>query len=83
MDRFFPIGTPGEPWGEEERREWFEARSVQRSYRDEVLAKVETLDSSFERFQYGSLPLDPDRYPLLAVKSLSENPKAPLSLIHI
>lgn len=81
MDRFYPIGTPGEPWGDAENQAWFEARSIERSYRDEVLAKLEALDDSFERVQYGSLPLDPNRYPLLAVKVVSDRANAPWALI--
>ena len=81
MERFFPIGTPGEPWNDAEKRAWFEARSIERSYREEVLAKVEALDDSFEVIQYGSLPLDQKRYPLMAVKIPATRANAPWVLI--
>ena len=81
MDRFFPIGTPGEPWGDTERQAWFDARTVERSYRDEVLSKLEALDDSFAQRQYGALPLDPERYPLVAVTTVSDQPNAPWALI--
>ena len=32
----FPIGTPGQPWGDAERAAWLDSRTVKRSYRDEV-----------------------------------------------
>ncbi len=81
MERFYPIGTPGEPWGDAEKQQWFEAQAVQRSYRDEVRAKLDLLDDTFEVFQYGALPIDPVRYPLMAVKVLSERAGAPWALI--
>ncbi len=81
MERFFPIGTPGEPWTDSEERAWFESRSIERSYQEEVLAKLEDLDDSFEVFQYGSLPLNPKRYPLMAVKITAAGAGAPWVLI--
>lgn len=81
MDHFYWIGTPGEPWGEAEKQLWFESQPVQRSYRDEVLAKLEMLDNTFEVFQYGSLPIDQQRYPLMAVKIASDQAGAPWALI--
>ncbi len=81
MDRHFPIGTPGTPWNDTEKREWFESRSLERSYRDEVLAKIEALDRSYDVVQYGFLPLDPERYPLMAVKIEVDRAEAPWALI--
>jgi hypothetical protein len=81
MDRFYRIGTPGEPWGAAEKQLWFESQPVQRSYRDEVLAKLQVLNDTFEVFQYGSLPIDRQRYPLMAVKVGSDRTGAPWALI--
>lgn len=65
----FPIGTPGQPWGDAEREEWRRTRVVQRSYQEEVISKLEKLDSSvYEVIKYGALEHDPERYPLFAVK---------------
>ena len=77
MERFYPIGTPGEPWGDAEKQAWFDAQSIQRSYADEVLTKLDALDSSFEVFQYGALTLDPGRYPLMAVRLPASTSDAP------
>ena len=79
--RFYPIGTPGEPWGDAEKQEWLQARSIARSYQDEVVAKLGRLDDRFEIAQYGSLPIDPERYPLLSVTLRSPNPAAPWVLV--
>jgi len=82
MERFYPIGTPGEPWTDVHRQQWFDARVIQRSYAAEVLTTLDALDdTSFEVTQYGSLPLDEMRYPLMAVTVRSPNPKAPWALI--
>lgn len=81
MDRYFPIGTPGEPWGDAEKLIWFESLSRKRGYREEVLSKLEALDDSFEVFQYGALSVDPKRYPLMAVKVAAEKDGAPWALI--
>lgn len=81
MERYYPIGTLGQPWNDVEKRQWFEHRSIERSYSDEVLTSLGALDDIFEVTQYGALPLDPNRYPLMAVTLRSSNPDAPWVLI--
>lgn len=81
MERFYPIGTPGQSWTDDERRAWFDTQTVERSYRDEVVASLNALDDAFEVSTYGSLPIDPDRYPLFAVTLASSDPEAPWALI--
>jgi len=81
MDRFYPIGTPGIPWTEAEKQEWFDARSIERSYHDEVVTKIEALDDSFDVVHYGALSLDPERYPLMAVTLTATRADAPWVLI--
>ena len=80
MDRTYPIGTPGQPWGDEEKRAWLHAQALRRSYRDDVVSKLESLDG-FEVFQYGALSVDPARYPLMAVRVASARTDAPWALI--
>ena len=43
MERFYPIGTPGLPWTDADKALWAQQQAVQRSYRDEVLDKVDGL----------------------------------------
>lgn len=80
-DDFYPIGTSGTPWGDSEKAAWLAKQSVKRSYEDEVLEALEDLAERFDVIQYGSLPVDPERYPLLAVQMASTNPDAPWVLI--
>ena len=64
-----PVGTPGTPWGDAEKAQWLAQQSVQRSYADEVIAKLRNIDDNFTLEQYGVLPYDAERYPLYAAKS--------------
>lgn len=77
----YPIGTPGEKWGEPERAEWLSRQTVRRLYSDEVVVKLEPLKKTFRVDQYGALSIDPGRYPLLALKSLRWNSSKPVVLV--
>lgn len=77
----YPIGTPGQPWREAEKQAWYTAQSVQRSYAEEVLAHLPALRENFEVEQYGALPINPERYPLFAVRSRHWDPARPGALI--
>lgn len=81
IDRFYPIGTPGTPWTDVERAAWLAARTIERSYRDEVSSKLERLGPAFRVEPYGALSLDPERYPLLVVRAARTLPDAPWALI--
>jgi hypothetical protein len=78
---FYPIGTPGQPWTDTEKAAWFERRAIQRSYSDEVRRTLDELAPSLIVEEYGALSIDPDRYPLLAVKSIPTTPGAPWALV--
>ena len=80
-DRFYPIGTPGQPWSAVEREAWRARQSVRRSYADEVLTRLRTLGRRFDVRQYGALPVDPERYPLFAVVPAQPGPDLPWALI--
>ena len=66
---FYPIGTPGQPWGPAEISEWRARQTRQRSYETDVLSAIERLRARFDVVQYGQLDYAPDRYPLFAIKS--------------
>jgi hypothetical protein len=68
MDRFYPIGTPGQPWTEADKAAWFAQQHVKRSYREQVLDKLAPLRTRFDVRRYGALEIDPQRYPLFAVE---------------
>lgn len=81
LERFYPIGTPGQPWTAADKASWLAQRTIQRSYAGEVRRKLEALPNSFIVEQYGALPIDPARYPLFVVKARSPIAGAPWALI--
>lgn len=82
----YRIGSPGVPWGDNERTEWRAQTTRQRSYKDEVLDKVEKLKAMnggglFEVEEYGALPHAPDEYPLVAIKTKGWDLSKPFVLV--
>lgn len=66
---FYPIGIPGQPWGEAERAEWLSRQTRQRSYESDVLTVIERLRPSFDVVEYGRLDYGDDVHPLFALRS--------------
>eukprot|EP00571_Detonula_confervacea_P012709 CAMPEP_0172298216 /NCGR_PEP_ID=MMETSP1058-20130122/971_1 /TAXON_ID=83371 /ORGANISM="Detonula confervacea, Strain CCMP 353" /LENGTH=322 /DNA_ID=CAMNT_0013007475 /DNA_START=13 /DNA_END=981 /DNA_ORIENTATION=+ len=79
---FYTIGTPGKPWTDVERAQWKAGTKIQRSYKEEVLDRLDKLDSNiWEVVQYGALSHDPQRYPLFTVKSRNWQGNKPSLLV--
>jgi hypothetical protein len=81
QEQNYPIGVPGEAWGEPERAEWLALQRIRRSYQDEVLAKLEPLKQGFDIEQYGALSYDSERYPLFAVRTRQWDAGRPMALV--
>ena len=80
--RFYPIGTPGQPWGAAERAAWLSRQVVQRSYADDLLQPLERLRGRFDVVPYGELVYDAvGRYPLLAIRTRAWQAGRPIVLI--
>lgn len=77
----YPVGTPGIPWGEEEKQQWLALQSVKRSYAEEVLSQLDDLPAYFSVIQYGALPYDESRYPLFALLPRQPKDEVPWVLI--
>ncbi|MEZ8030154.1 peptidase [Enterovibrio norvegicus] len=77
----FPIGTPGQPWGNEEKAQWLATTSIKRSYKDDVLSKIDALRDRFDVTQYGALSIDPARYPQFGIQSRNFDASKPTMLI--
>ncbi len=77
----YPIGTPGRPWGAEEKAQWLARQTRQRSYADDVLRRVEALRGTFDVATYGTLDYAPDIYPLMAVRSRDWRDDRPCMLV--
>jgi hypothetical protein len=78
---FYPIGTPGLPWGPGERSAWRAMQSRKRRYEDSVLGRVDRLRTRFEVVEYGRLDYDPATYPLVAIRSRDWSDDRPLALV--
>lgn len=69
----YPIGTPGQPWQAEEKQLWLQQQTVKRSYQDEVVNKINQLATELSKVisveQYGSLSINPERYPTYVIKT--------------
>ncbi|HDM8143453.1 TPA: M14 family metallocarboxypeptidase [Vibrio harveyi] len=77
----YPIGTPGESWGEAERKAWREQRDVKRSYQEEVVTKIDALRERFDVEQYGALSYDEARFPLFCIKTRNWDAAKPVVLV--
>ena len=79
--KHYPIGKANTPWGELEKQQWLTAQSIKRSYKEEVLSKLEKVSDDFVAHQYGELPQDPQRYPLFAYTSTNWQASKPTVLV--
>jgi Succinylglutamate desuccinylase / Aspartoacylase family len=83
--QFYPIGIPGQPWGEHEIALWRQRviallRSGQvrkRSYADDVLSALEALPDRFGVESYGEVTCGQERFPLMAVRNWQGRPGLP------
>ncbi|MBT1450365.1 M14 family metallocarboxypeptidase [Glaciecola sp. XM2] len=69
MNLPYAIGTAGKPWGDAEKQQWRALQTIKRSYREEVLSKLNGLDNDLNLINYGALPYNEQRYPLFLVKN--------------
>ena len=81
----YPIGTPGTPWGAEERAAWLARQQIKRSYAAEVVAPLKArLPAQGELLEYGRLDytrLGLGVYPLHAVRSRDWKADRPVVLV--
>jgi len=81
MNAAYPIGTPGQPWGEAEKAQWLAQQRKQRSYADDVLGAVEDLRAHFEVVQYGQLDYAAETFPLFAIHNREWRDDLPCALV--
>ncbi|MGV3482254.1 MAG: M14 family metallopeptidase [Sphingobium sp.] len=80
-DRFYPIGTPGQPWGAAELDQWRARQPRQRRYDADVLPRIDALADRFERIVYGQTDYAGETYPLLALRGRDFDPALPGALV--
>jgi len=79
---FYPIGTPGQAWGEAERAAWRARQVVSRRYGEDVLPLIDGFRARFDVANYGELDYGADgRFPLFAVRSRAWREGLPCALV--
>ncbi len=82
MTNFYPIGTPGQPWGEAERAAWRARQAVSRRYAEDVLPVIDGFRSRFDVRTYGELDYGADgRFPLFSVRPRDWREGLPCALV--
>ena len=77
----YPIGTPGQAWGDAERATWLARQVRRRSYVDEVASAIDRLRDRFDVAPYGQLDYPPEQFELFAVRSRDWNHALPIVLV--
>ncbi|MCZ8113397.1 M14 family metallocarboxypeptidase [Silanimonas sp.] len=77
----YPIGTPGQPWGDAERAAWRSRQRVQRRYAEDVLPRIEALRAKFDVAEYGRVVSEGETFPLFALRSRDWNDALPTVLV--
>ncbi len=77
----YPIGKPGQPWGEAERDQWRTRQPRRRRYDQDVTPRIEALADRFERIVYGRLDYAGEDYTLYALKSRDWDSALPTALV--
>lgn len=77
----YPVGTPGQPWGENERNQWRARQVRHRRYDEEVVPRVAALGDRFETLVYGRIDYAGEHYDLHALRSRRFDPALPTALI--
>lgn len=78
---FYPVGTPGQPWGETERNLWRARQLRRRRYDEDVLPRIEALADRFDKVAYGRLDYAGETYTLYALRSREWNAALPTALV--
>ena len=78
---FYPVGTPGQPWGAAEKAAWRSRQVIRRSYQQEVCAPIAAMAGDWSVEQYGVLAYPAGEYPLFALRTRPWDPDRPLVLV--
>ncbi len=80
-DSFYPVGTPGQPWGEEELNQWRARQPRRRRYDEDVVTRIEALADRYEKTAYGQLDYAGEAYTLYALRDRRFDPALPTALV--
>ena len=65
----YPIGTPGQPWGEAERAVWRARQVRQRNYAHGVLHAMQPLVTQWDTVHFGDVFYGDEAFALMALRS--------------
>ncbi len=77
----YPIGTPGTPWGDVERRAWLDRQIKHRSYADDVLTALADIGRHAPIVDYGQVAYGDEQFALRAIRSTDWRDHLPCALI--
>jgi len=80
-DSFYPVGTPGQPWDEDELNQWRARQPRQRRYDEDVVTRIEALADRYEKIAYGQLDYAGETYTLFALRNHQFDPALPTALV--
>ncbi len=78
---FYPIGIPGQAWGEYERKQWRARQSVRRRYAQDVVPRIEAMTDQFDIITYGQLDYAEKIYSLFALRNGPHDPALPTAFV--
>jgi len=78
---FYPIGVPGQKWGDAELAAWRLRQARHRRYEVDVVPRIEALADRYDKITYGALDYAGEHYDLLALNSRTFDRGLPLALI--
>ena len=81
MTDSYPIGAPGQPWGDAEKTVWRSRQTRKRSYATDVLSVIDRLRDRFDVVEYGRLDYAPESFPLFAIRSRNWRGDLPYALV--
>lgn len=79
--QFYPIGTPGQKWGEAEVALWRARQSRRRRYDVDIVPRIDALADTYAIIAYGELDYAGERYTLFALRSRKFDPSLPTALV--
>lgn len=78
---FYPVGTPGQPWGEAEVALWRSRQSRLRRYDLDILPRIDALVDRYEKVAYGELDYAGEHYTLYALRDRRFDGALPTALV--
>ncbi|MGO2478175.1 MAG: M14 family metallopeptidase [Pseudoalteromonas sp.] len=77
----YPIGTENTPWNSQDKQLWLSKQLKKRSYKDDVITKINKLADKFNVEQFASLTYPQSDFPLFVIKTKNFSDTKPTVLV--